>query len=198
MTTTSLRATVRRRINQTDNTNTQFPDAMIDELGDQARRMFARILPERMLTGLVTGYTTTLSVSSARASYPSDFLRRLENKEVLVDSQHARNLLGEEWRLKFLEDNDNTGSDAEDAYYQENSQGIKVLPNTATGITYPYIKIPPALSGSDDTSMPPDVDDLVVDFVFEKLMGTRRGDKELAVMLANLRGLITQETKAGA
>jgi hypothetical protein len=40
--------------------------------------------------------------------------------------------------------------------------------------------------------MPLDVDDMVVDFVFEKLMGTRRGDKELATWLAQIRGYLSK------
>lgn len=196
MTTTTLRASVRRRINQTDNTNTQFADAMIDELGNQARVMFAGVLPERMLTGLITGYTGTLTVTLGSATYPTNFLRRLKDKEVLVDSLHARNLAGEEWRLKFLESNDNTKSDTVDAYYQENAEGLKVWPTTASALTYPYIKKPTDLSVSTNTEMPPDVDNMVVDYVFEKLMGTRRGDKELAVWLSQQRGFLERKIEA--
>ena len=34
--------------------------------------------------------------------------------------------------------------------------------------------------------------DMVIDFVFEKCMGTRRGDKELAVWLAQGRGYLAR------
>lgn len=190
MTTTTLRATVRRRINQTDNTNTQFVDPMIDELGNQARRMFAAILPESILVNLRT--TADLSPTSGLASYPADYLRSLSDPGVLIDGVYARQIKnGEKWRLKFLESNDNVKSGSADKYYWETDDGIHCLPSNATIITYKYIKKPADLSGSDDTSMPPDVDDMVIDFVFEKLMGTRRGDKELAIILAKNRGYLT-------
>ena len=196
MTNTSLRATVRRRIHQTDNTNTQFSDSMIDELGNQARRMFAAILPETILTGLVTGYDASLAVAAGVASYPSTFLRPLTTKEVLVDSVHADPInRGEEWRLKYQETSDLVKSGSANKYYQENATGIRVWPTSASAITYPYIKTPGDLSGVDNVELPPDVDDMVIDFVFEKLMGTRRGDKELAVILAKGRGLLTNEVR---
>ncbi len=162
MTNTSLRASVRRRINQTDNTKTQFADAMIDELGDQARRMFAAILPEEMLADLRA--TSTLTPSSGLASYPADYLRRLKDPRILVDSVYANPIpSGDKWRLKFLESNDQVKSGSSNKYYWESDDGINCLPTTATAIVLKYIKVPPALSGSDDTSMPPDVDDMVVD-----------------------------------
>ena len=135
MTNTSLRASVRRRINQTDNTNTQFSDAMIDELGDQARRMFAAILPESILTSLRK--TTDLSPAGGLASYPSDFLRNLSDPQVLVDSVHAARINpGEKWRLRRLESNDNVKSSATEKYYWETDDGIHCLPTTATTITF--------------------------------------------------------------
>lgn len=188
MTTTSLRATVRRRINQTDNTNTQFADAMIDELGDEGRRMFAAILPEEILPKLHAGEGAGIAVSSGVAILPTDFLRRLSNKAVLVNSTIAKEIK-EHWRWTYLETNSQTASSNSGvAYYRELGGSIYVYPTSATTLTYPYLKKPPALSGSDDTSMPPDVDDMVVEYVFEKLMGTRRGSADLAGYLAQSRG----------
>lgn len=153
--------------------------------------MFASILPESVLTGLRD--TGSLSPSSGVAAYPTDFLRKLSDPGVLVDSVYAREIpAGEKWRLRMLEGNDNVKSANGDKYYWETDEGIHCLPTSASAITYPYIKKPVDLSGSDDTSMPPDVDDMVVDYVFEKLMGTRRGDKELAVLLANNRGYLVR------
>lgn len=190
MTTTTLRATVRRRINQTDNTNTNFTDAMIDELGNQARRMFAAILPERMLTDLVE--KATIPISSGIAAYPSDFLRHKKNKRVLIDLVFANRIVeSEQWRLRYLESNDNVKSSSTNKYYMENDNGVVCLPSTDSNLYYVYIKKPADLSGVADTTLPLDVDDMVVDYVFEKLMGTRRGDKELAVILARNRGLLT-------
>ncbi len=190
MTTTTLRATVRRRLNQTSNSNTQFADTLIDELGNQARRMFAAILPENMLADLRK--TSDLSPSSGLVAHPSDFLRMLKSPRVLIDSVYANKLETEEtWRLKFLESNDNVKSGSADKYYWEADDAIHCLPTTATTITYKYIKVPGDLSGVADVDMPPDVDDMVIDFVFEKCMATRRGDKELAVFLARSRGFLS-------
>jgi hypothetical protein len=52
--------------------------------------------------------------------------------------------------------------------------------------------VPDDLDGDANADMPLDVDDMVVDFVFEKLMGTRRGDKELATWLAQIRGYLSK------
>lgn len=189
MTTTTLRATVRRRINQTDNTNTNFTDAMIDELGNQARRMFAAVLPESILEGLRT--STGLSLIGGNTAYPTDYLRSLKNPRVLVDSVWASKIDKDQtWRLRYLESNDNVKSGSGTKYYWETESALRVLPTDATTLTFPYIAKPADLSGVDDATMPPDVDDMVIDYVFEKLMGTRRGDKELAVILARNRGLL--------
>ena len=191
MTTTTLRATVRRRLNQTSNANTQFADEMIDELGNQGRRMFAAILPESVLTSLRE--TAALSPSSGLVAYPTDFLRNLEDPGVLVDAVQAKKIKsGEKWRIKFLEGNDNVKSGAADKYYWETDDGIHCLPTAATAITYKYIRIPDALDSEVNADMPLDVDDMVIDFVFEKCMGTRRGDKELAVWLAQGRGYLAR------
>jgi len=188
MTTTSLRASVRRRINQTTDTNTQFADAMIDELGDEARRLFASILPEEILTVLHAGEAVGLSVSTGAATRPADFLRRFSNKAVLVDSTIAKEIK-EHWKWTYLESNDQTKSaNTGVAYYRELGGSIYVYPSSATTLTYPYLRVPDTLDGSANADMPFDVDDLVTDYVFEKLMGTRRGDLELAKYLAESRG----------
>jgi len=192
MTTTTLRATVRRRLNQTDNTNTQFVDAMIDELGNQARRMFAAILPPSILPNLRA--TSGLSVTSGVATYPSDFLRPLNDTVIDVDSVVATRIpTGESWRLRYLEGNDNTKSANGDKYFYESADSIQVLPTSATTINYKYIRKPDDLDGSANADMPLDVDDMVVDFVFEKLMGTRRGNLDLATYLARSRGFLQNE-----
>jgi len=194
MTTTSLRATIRRRLNQTDNTNTQFADAMIDELGDEGRLVFAGMLPEKILTALQK--TSDLSPTTGLASYPTDYLRSLEDPYVLVDSVYASLIpLGQKWRLKFQESNDLVKSGAANKYYWETDDGIHCLPTTATTITYKYLRIPDPLDAVANLDMPLDVDPLVVDYVFEKMMGTRRGDKELALMLARQRGVGVREIK---
>jgi hypothetical protein len=177
------------RINQTSNTNTQFADAMIDELGNQARRMFAAILPESILTSLRK--TAALSPTAGLVAYPADFLRNLEDPGVLIDAIQARKIeSGEKWRIKFLEANNHVKSGAEDKYYWETDDGIHCLPTTATTITYKYIRVPDVLDAVANADMPLDVDDMVIDYVFEKLMGTRRGDKDLAVFLAQNRGYL--------
>jgi len=195
LTTTTLRATIRRRINQTSSSDTQFADTMIDELGNQGRRMFAAILPEKILTSLRK--TTNLSPSSGLASYPSDYLRSLSDPGHKVDSVQAVIIeRGEKWRLKWVEGNDNIKSGSTEKYIWETDDGIHCLPSTATAITYKYLRVPDDLDTSANADMPLDVDDMVVDFVFEKLMGTRRGDKELAVLLAQNRGYLTKAVMA--
>ncbi len=191
MTTTSLRATIRRRINQSSNTDTQFADSMIDELGNQGRRMFAGILPEKILTSLRT--TGALSPSSGLVAYPADYLRGLDDPGYLVDSVYASIIpKGEKWRTRFMEGNDNVKSGAADKYVWETDDGIHCLPTTATTITFKYIRTPDVLDASANADMPLDVDDMVVDYVFEKLMGTPHGDLELALFLAKNKGYLTK------
>ena len=195
MTTTSLRATVRRRINQTSNTDTNVPDTMIDELGNQARRMFAAILPDSILTTLRS--TTSLSPSSGLASYPSDYLRGLDDPGHLIDGVQARIIpKGEKWRLKFINANINTASGAADKYIWETDNGVQCLPTDATTITFKYVRVPDDLDGDANADMPLDVDDMVVDFVFEKAMGTpQMSDYELATVLARNRGYLLKEVQ---
>ena len=191
MTTTTLRATIRRRINQTSNTNTQWSDAIIDELGDQGRRMFAAILPEDILTALKK--TGSLSPSSGAASYPADFLRNLDDPLVTIDGIQARKIeKGEMWRMKWILYSSNLTAGSSYKYYWLTSVGINCLPTDATAMVFPYLRIPDVLDASANTDMPLDVDDMVIDYVFEKLMATRRGDKELATMLAQQRGYLTK------
>jgi len=172
---------VRELINQTDNTNTLWSDTQIGDFLNQGRRLFASILPEEKLPKLKK--TASLTVSTFVGSWPTDFLRPLNNPRVTTDSYgtgfvEARKIPeGEKWRLRFLSSNDLT----DDSYYYERSDGVVTL--TATSINYEYLKIPDDLSSSDSVEMPAGVDDMVIDFAFHKCVGTTRGDKELAVLL---------------
>lgn len=191
MTNTSLRATVRRRIDQSSSTDTSWSNDMIDELGDQGRRVFAAILPESILTSLRK--TSDLSPTTGLAAYPSDYLRGLDDPGHLVDAVQAVVISrGEKWRLKWIEGNDNVKSGSADKYVWETDDGIHCLPTTATTITFKYLRVPDDLDASANADMPLDVDDMVVDFVFEKLMGTPNGDLELALLLGKSRGYLTK------
>lgn len=185
---------VRRLLDQTDTGDTQFSDTMIAELVNQGRRLFVAILPSNLFPNLNTGENTTISISGGYAAYPNDYLRRLENKRVLVDNVFADEIpSGEEWRIKYLESNDLTASGSTVKRYRETGTGIQVYPTSASLIKYPYLKKPTNLEETNNTELPADVEDMTVDFAFEKVMGTQRGDIELATFLAQSRGYILKD-----
>jgi len=74
------------------------------------------------------------------------------------------------------------------AYYRETGAGVEVWPSTAADVKYPYLKAPAVLGAGDNTDLPDDIEDLTILHAFERLMGTKRGDLELAVKLARDRG----------
>lgn len=188
MTNTESRARVRRLLDQTDSADTQFSDTLIDDLVDQARRLYARMLPDEMLPNLKT--TGSLTPSSGYAAFPSDFLRRVPDPEVFVDSVWAQEIpKGERWRLRFLEGNTFTASSSVQKYYYLDDAGVFVRPTTATAISFPYLKMPANLSGTDNTDLTDDIEDLTIDYAFYRLMGTERGDAELAAFLLQERGM---------
>lgn len=186
---------VRHLLDETDNTDTQFDDTnMIAVWLNAGRRLFARILPEDMLTSLKT--EGTLTPSSGVATHPTDYLRKLPNKRVLVDNVFAKEVPPNEmWRLKFLESNNLVKSGSADKYYWETDNAIHVLPTSATTVKYPYLKKPADLSGSDNTDLPPDVDDMVVEYAFERCLNTQRGDTEIALTIARKRGIYLENIK---
>lgn len=183
---------VRHLINQTDSANTLFDSTnFIANVLNQGRRMFASILPEEMIPKLRK--SVALSVVAEVGAYPADFLRTVKDPYITCSdgadtfipvriSEHER------WRMKFLEINTTLLSGY---YYYERSDGVVIISSATTidAITYEYIKTPADLSGSDNVEMPADIDDLVIDFAFEKCMGTSRGNLELATFLAKNRGL---------
>lgn len=182
---------VRLLLDQNSNTDTQYSDTMIGNLLNQGRRMFARLLPEDMIPNLKT--TASLTLTSGYSAFSSNFLRHVADPEVKVDSVVARPIpIGERWRLKFLSGNDLIKGSSSDKYYYFDDSGVNVLPTTATAISFPYIKKPTDLSGTSSVELPEDIDDMVVDWAFEKCAGTSRGDMELAVYLARQRGIILQ------
>lgn len=195
MTNTDSRAFIRGLLNQTSNTNTQFTDTDIDEAVSVARRAFATILPEEILPNLRTGdgdTATPLTATSGYAAFPSDFLRVLKNKyvQVSISGTYTRAI---QIKIPYQVDRAKTSTSAMYAttgvaYYRETGAGVEVWPNSATSVKYPYLKTPGELSGSDNTDLPPDVEDMTLLHAFERLMGTKRGDVQLAVKLANDRG----------
>lgn len=202
MTLTGGETRVRHLINQTDSTNTKFDNTnFIDVALNQGRRMFATILPEEAVPKLRK--SVALVVTAEVGAYPSDYLRSLANPFVTLTSASGtfpgrRIPENERWRLRWI-DNTNFESDLyDDYYYYERSDGVVGLHNSATvtGITYEYLKAPDALSVSDNVELPTDIDDLVVDYAFQKCMGTRRGDLQLAVFLANQRNATLKERMA--
>ncbi len=194
---TDAEAIVRRRINQTSTTNTLFSTTMINEMVDQGRRMFAVILPEEMLPNLRVYETTTQDLSSGFVAYRSDFLRPLRSKIVKIGTASPPTVIAteiEEWRIRFLESNNLTSSDTVTKYYRETGSGVQSYPSSDTKIIYPYLKIPDNLDGSANVELPLDVEDMVIDYAFEKIMGTPHGsDYELAGHLAKTRGYLTKE-----
>jgi len=198
MTLTQGETRVRHLANQISTTNTLFDNTnFIDEALNQGRRMFASILPEEKLPKLIK--SVALTVTAEVGAYPTDFFRTLKNPYVTVTAGTppvvyvgVRIPEVERWRLKFLDNAGYSNDLLDNYYYYERSDGVVCLSNseTITAITYQYLKKPDALSGSDNIELPPDVDDLVVDFAFKKMMGTTRGNLELAVFLAKEQGLI--------
>ena len=189
---------VRRLLNQTDADDSQFSDTMLSELLNQARHIYADILPQKYMSNLIK--TETIAVGgtyAGHADFPSDFLRPIDNPYVTIDSVSAKKIPEEErWRLHELENNENTGSGyASTKYYRETSKGIEVYPNTATTIDYEYLAKPTDLSAVDNTEFAALVDDMCVDFAFQKCMGTQRGDVQLAVFLAEQQGILINRLK---
>ncbi len=185
---------VRNLLGQTSTTNTQFTDTVIGDFLQEGRRIFARILPQEMIPGLKT--TSNLSLSSGFAAFPSDFLRHVVDGEQLVDSVQAREIsAGERWRLKFLSGNDLVKGGSADKYWFSHKTGLNVYPTSATTFTFQYIKKPTDLSGSANEELPADLNDLVVEYAFQKTQSTARGDLEIAVAIAKERGFYLQNIK---
>lgn len=186
---------VQHLLDQTDSTDTQFDSTnFIANALNQGRRVFARILPQEMIPGLKTISNLTLAVGYAEL--PSDFLRHVQDGEQLVDSVQAREIPpGERWRLRFINSNDLTKGGSKDKYWFTHRSGVNVYPKNAVTFTLQYIKEPTALSASDNTELSEDINDMVVDFAFERCMGTARGDVDLAVYIAKKRGIFLQEAK---
>lgn len=199
MTSTGGETAVRYLINQTNASDSLFSTNFIQNLLNQGRRMFAVILPSKIIPNLIGGESTAITITSGVVPYPSDFLRPLKDKVVKIGATTAniiaqQILPGDEWRLKFLEINDLTKSGSASKYYRETGRGIEAYPTTDTKMIYPYIKKPTILSGVDNAELPLDVDDMVIDFAFEKLMGTPHGsDYELAKFLAINRGYLEKK-----
>jgi hypothetical protein len=192
---------VRYLLDQTVNTDTQFDDTyFLPNALNQGRRMFARILPEEMIPGLQT--TGTITLTAGFGAFPSDLLRHIADPYVIVvaagKSIVASEIVqGERWRLGFLEGNGLTAGSIpnEIAYYIKYKTGIQVWPNSATSVTFPYIKEPTALSSSDNTELPLDVDDMVVTYAFYRCMNTQRGDMDIAQQILKEHQIVLKDAK---
>lgn len=191
MTQAQARDRVRDLLDQTNTADTQFDQDMVDDLVSQGRRLFARLLPTQMFPSLKTG--ASLTVTAGIAPFPADFLRFVFGARILVDSVDARFIPEDEmWRIKYLEQNDLVKSGALDKYFYLRTNGVGVLPSDASAVTFEYLKTPGVLSGTDNTDLPKDVEDLSIMYAFEKMMNTQRGDVELGVALARDRGFTVE------
>ena len=155
--------------------------------------MFAMILDEKYLVKLRK--PGSLTVTSGKGAFPTDYLKSVKDPHVTVDGGDVAKFIPEteRWRLRFLAEGASAAPSAANDiwYYYEDSTGVNVIPaNTATAINYPYIAIPTDLGVSENLELPDAVNDMTVEYAFEKCMGTTRGDKELAVYLAKKRGMI--------
>lgn len=193
MTLTEGQTRVRYLLNQTDSSNTLYDNTnLIDHALNSGRRLFASILDEQYLVKLRK--RSALTVTSGVGAYPSDYLKSVIDPYVTIAvsgaSVVAKFLSPEErWRLRFMADMDYANAGTTTTYYYEDSSGIVLLPTSATGCSYEYIKNPTELSGTDNTELPETVDDVVVEFAFQYCLGTTRGDRELAQIIARERNL---------
>lgn len=188
---------VRHLLDQTSSSDTQFDDTNFIAVAlNDGRRAFARILSLEMIPGL--GSIQNLTLSSGYSSFHTTFFRHVgKDYEQLVDGVQAKRIRQDEmWRLKWLNSNNLTKGGTEDKYYFYHRAGVNVFPKNAVTFTHQFIRKPTDLSGSDNTDFPPDVDNAVVEFAFERCMGTQRGDTELAVYIAKKRGIYLRELKA--
>jgi len=193
MTQTQARDRVRDLLDQQDSTDTQFPQDMIDDAVSEGRRIFARILPLEMIPDIIT--IDNLSLTLGYAAFPSDFLRHVTDEyEQLVDGVVSRKIEG--WRLKFINKNDLTKGDLEDPIHYFHRQGVQVKPTTATIMTFQYVKAPDVLAAGDNSDLQDDVEDMTIEYAYEKLMGTQRGENSLAIYIAKKREIYLKEARS--
>lgn len=199
MTKTEAETRVRHLLNQTDSSNTLYDNTnFIDHALNEGRRLFATILDERYLIRLRK--SASLTVAAGVGTYPTDFLKIVKDPYVVIDTEVATRIPdNERWRLRFLSNAESAApSVANDVYYYyEDSSGVKALPSSAAAITYEYIKTPGDLDANENYELPDSVNDLTVEYAFEKCTGTTRGDKELAVYLANKQKLKIDGMQSG-
>lgn len=187
---------VRHLLDQTDNTDTQFDDTNFIAVALNAgRRAFARILPQEMIPSLIT--IQNLALANGYIGFHTSFLRHVEDGEQLVDSVQAREIpRGERWRLKFLSGNDLAKGGFDDKYYFFHRAGVNVYPTDAVTFTHQFIQEPTDLGAGANVEFAEDVSDMVVEYAFERCLGTQRGDTELAVYIAKKRGIYLKEAKS--
>jgi len=182
-------ARVRELLSQSS-TNTEFSPTMVGALVNQGRRLLASILPEKLLLQLRVYESTVQNITSGQLAYRTDFLRCLKNKVVKSGEVSPPTIIAtelkenEEWRLKFQESNDLIKSSATIKYYREKGQYVEFYPATDTYALYPYLKCPDDLTDEDNKELSKNIEDLTIRYAFERCMGTKRGDLELAVFLS--------------
>jgi len=184
---------VRHLLDQTTAADSQFDDTnFIGVALNDGRRAFARILPQEMLQGLWT--TQSLTLSSGYSAFHASFFRHIEGARQLVDGVLADEIpKTESWRLRFIEDNDLTKSSVTEPRYFFEKSGVQVFPKDAVTFTHQFIKTPTDLGGADNAELLDDIDNMVVEFAFERCLGTERGDQGLAVYIAKKRGIYLKE-----
>lgn len=185
MTLTDAEAKVRRLIDQTDSSNTNFSSSFIADHLNAGRRMLAGILHFRLIPNLQAVYTVTSGSPATFASLPTDFLRHEGSLLTLIDSIPALYVEQERWaeynRMVHI-NADVTPASATERHFCIQAGNVEVRPNYLS-LKFGYIKKPDDLSGAASSQFTPDIDDLVVNYCFMKCAGTEQGDLELAEWL---------------
>jgi len=190
MTAATAQARVYQLLGQSS-ADSQYATTMVDAFVNIGRRALAAVLPDWMLPNLKSVGSGTTSAAGFLA-FATGFVRMMENSVVTVATIPAHEVK-EAWRWKYLSHNVNSLGDGEDKYYRVKNGGIEVSPAAAVALTYDYIKVPGDLAVADNADLPGWVEDLSIDFAYERLIGTKMGgDTELALYLLRQRGLIIQ------
>lgn len=193
MTLTEAQTRVRHLLNQTDSSNTLYDNTnLINHALNSGRRLFASILDEQYLPKLRK--RSTLTVAGGVGAYPSDYLKSVVDPYVSITVSGAAVVAKflppeERWRLRFMSDMTYANAGTTTTYYYEDSSGVVLFPTSATGCSFEYIKIPDDLGVSENLELPDSVNDMVIEFAFQYCLGTTRGDKELATIIARDRNL---------
>lgn len=187
MTQTQARDRIRDRLDQTDSSDTEYTEDLVDDAMSEARRLIATVLEDRHLPELRAW--ASLTAAGGVADYPTDFLRASEFAKPTLTGVVADRIPQEEsWRAKYIHNSADTQSSTAVKYIVEADSQIWVYPTTDTALKYPYIKMPEVLGVGDSTHLTDEVEDLTVELAVAKILKTPQGDIELAESIANNAG----------